>query len=159
MVTTITEQEHLSTDNLDLMLAVLPHPIRDALARAGNTDSLIEVVLDLGRPPEAPYTLTAVVLGRCSAYSRGPPARREPRWTVHSRQSSGNRAHASSDLRDEKSTRGDRWPHLPGGPRDLRNRRHNSRLCRVRQKHFANGQARGRENDSAARGRGFLLMI
>src|ERR1041384_1853952 len=62
MVTTITEQEHLSTDNLDLMLAVLPHPIRDALARAGNTDSLIEVVLDLGRQPEARYPSTALYL-------------------------------------------------------------------------------------------------
>jgi stage III sporulation protein SpoIIIAA len=78
MVTTISEKERASTDNLDLMLAVLPQPIREALARAGNPiggpsgssigspigsmDSLIEVVLDLGRQPEARYTSQAVYL-------------------------------------------------------------------------------------------------
>jgi stage III sporulation protein SpoIIIAA len=48
--------EHSSTDNLDLMLAVLPTRIRDALSRAGQIETLIEVVLDLGRQPEARYT-------------------------------------------------------------------------------------------------------
>lgn len=62
MVTTTSEKEHASTDNLDLMLAVLPEPIRDALARAGNMESLIEVVLDLGRQPEARYTARALYL-------------------------------------------------------------------------------------------------
>ena len=62
MATTISETEHASTDNLDLMLAVLPEPIRAALARAANMDSLIEVVLDLGRRPEARYTERALYL-------------------------------------------------------------------------------------------------
>ena len=62
MVTTISERERVSTDNLDLMLGVLPQPIREALARAGNTDSLIEVVLDLGRQPEARYISGALYL-------------------------------------------------------------------------------------------------
>lgn len=74
MVTTISEKERVSTDNLDLMLAVLPQPIREALARAGNPagnpvgnpvvsmDSLIEVVLDLGRQPEARYISLALYL-------------------------------------------------------------------------------------------------
>ncbi len=62
MVTTTSYKEHLSTDNLDLMLAVLPEPIREALARAGNMESLIEVVLDLGRQPEARYTAKALYL-------------------------------------------------------------------------------------------------
>jgi stage III sporulation protein SpoIIIAA len=82
MATTISEKERVSTDNLDLMLAVLPQPIRDALARAGNSsgnsrgnstgsplgnllgsmDSLIEVVLDLGRQPEARYISGALYL-------------------------------------------------------------------------------------------------
>src|SRR6185503_681999 len=56
MATTISDTEHVSTDNLDLMLAVLPKPIRDALERAGHMESLIEVVLDLGRRSEARYT-------------------------------------------------------------------------------------------------------
>jgi stage III sporulation protein SpoIIIAA len=62
MVTTVGQTEHISTDNLDLMLAVLPMPIRDALARAGNMEALIEVVLDLGRQPEARYTAHALYL-------------------------------------------------------------------------------------------------
>jgi len=62
MVTTLTEPEHVSTDNLDLMLAVLPQPIREALGRAGHMEALIEVVLDLGRQPEARYTANALYL-------------------------------------------------------------------------------------------------
>ena len=62
MATTIGEKDHASTDNLDLMLAVLPEPVREALARAGNTEALVEVVLDLGRRPEARYTRHALYL-------------------------------------------------------------------------------------------------
>jgi stage III sporulation protein SpoIIIAA len=62
MATTISDREHASTDNLDLMLEVLPTPIREALARAGNMEALIEVVLDLGRRPEARYTSLALYL-------------------------------------------------------------------------------------------------
>jgi stage III sporulation protein SpoIIIAA len=62
MATTLGETEHLSTDNLDLMLAVLPEPFREALGRAGIMESLIEVVLDLGRQPEARYTANALYL-------------------------------------------------------------------------------------------------
>ncbi|MEK6410089.1 MAG: R3H domain-containing nucleic acid-binding protein [Acidobacteriota bacterium] len=62
MVTTISEKENVSTDNLDLMLAVLPGRIREGLARAANMESLIEVVLDLGRQPEARYTAHAQYL-------------------------------------------------------------------------------------------------
>jgi len=51
MVTTLNEKEYVSTDNLDLLLTVLPPHIRDALARAGAIESLIEVVLHLGRQP------------------------------------------------------------------------------------------------------------
>jgi len=62
MVTTLKHNEQLSTDNLDLLLVVLPPPIREALARGGNIESLIEVVLDLGRQPEARYPGEAVYL-------------------------------------------------------------------------------------------------
>lgn len=62
MASTLNRNEHVSTDNLDLLLVVLPPPIRDALARAGRIESLIEVVLDLGRQPEARYPGEAVYL-------------------------------------------------------------------------------------------------
>jgi stage III sporulation protein SpoIIIAA len=55
-VATITNpQERVSTDNLDFLLMVLPPHIREALNRQGRIESLIEVVLDLGRQPEARY--------------------------------------------------------------------------------------------------------
>src|SRR5215510_1521846 len=62
MVTAITENEYVSTDNLDLLLAVPPRLMQDALARGGNMESLIEVVLDLGRQPEARYPGLALYL-------------------------------------------------------------------------------------------------
>src|SRR5262245_49771617 len=51
-----------ATDNLDLLLDVLPLHIRDALFHSDQLDSLIETVLDLGRQPEARYPGTAVYL-------------------------------------------------------------------------------------------------
>ncbi|HXG64440.1 MAG TPA: AAA family ATPase, partial [Blastocatellia bacterium] len=44
------------------MLDVLPPHIRETIITAGNTESLIEVVLDLGRQPEARYPGRAVYL-------------------------------------------------------------------------------------------------
>jgi stage III sporulation protein SpoIIIAA len=43
------------TDNLDLLLAILPTDIRKSLETFGQLEQLVEVVMDLGRPPEARY--------------------------------------------------------------------------------------------------------
>ena len=43
------------TDDLQALLAVLPSEINNAVVRAGNTDNLIEIVLDLGRFPMARF--------------------------------------------------------------------------------------------------------
>lgn len=45
----------MAADDIDLLLGVLPPHIRDALIEAGQLDSLVEIVLDLGRRPEARY--------------------------------------------------------------------------------------------------------
>jgi stage III sporulation protein SpoIIIAA len=50
----VARQTHI-TDNLDLLLVVLPPYLRDALERHPNLDQLLEVVLDLGRKPEARF--------------------------------------------------------------------------------------------------------
>ncbi|RIK55873.1 MAG: AAA family ATPase [Chloroflexi bacterium] len=50
------------TDDLDLLLAILPERIRTALAREDRTSDLIEVVMDLGRLPEARYTQGEIYL-------------------------------------------------------------------------------------------------
>lgn len=51
------------TDDLDRLLEVLPEAVREALAPTEARDQLLEVVLDLGRVPEARYPGRAVPLG------------------------------------------------------------------------------------------------
>jgi len=48
------------TDNLDLLLEVVPPHLREALEQRADLETLLEVVLDLGRLPEARF-LTGVV--------------------------------------------------------------------------------------------------
>lgn len=47
--------ERRITDNIDELKRVLPYHINEALDGLGNTDSLLEVVLDLGRVPTARF--------------------------------------------------------------------------------------------------------
>ena len=57
--------ELASTDNLDVLLAVLPPRISDAVADAGRRcgyDNLVEIVMDLGRIPEARFQTGEVPL-------------------------------------------------------------------------------------------------
>lgn len=50
------------TDDLDLLLAVLPERIRCALEQSERKENLIEVIMDLGRLPEARFTDGEMVL-------------------------------------------------------------------------------------------------
>jgi stage III sporulation protein SpoIIIAA len=50
------------TDDLDRLQQVLPKELNTALDKLGNTDNLIEIVLDLGRVPTARYSDGEVVL-------------------------------------------------------------------------------------------------
>lgn len=52
------------TDDLDLLLAVLPDRIRAALEESTRKNELIEIVLDLGRLPEARFTVGEMVLSK-----------------------------------------------------------------------------------------------
>ena len=57
--------ELASTDNLDVLLAVLPPRISEAVANAGRRegyDNLVEIVMDLGRTPEARFQSEEVPL-------------------------------------------------------------------------------------------------
>lgn len=51
------------TDDIELLLAVLPDPIRAVIERHPDLETLLEVVLDLGRRPEARFPQGAVWLG------------------------------------------------------------------------------------------------
>ena len=55
-------REREIVDNLDLLLDVLPLPVHDALTHRPHLQDLVEVVLDLGRPPEARYGEQTVYL-------------------------------------------------------------------------------------------------
>ncbi len=50
------------TDDLDAFLDILPPHIRQPLRKQEDNSELLEVVLDLGRPPEARYSQREVVL-------------------------------------------------------------------------------------------------
>lgn len=50
------------TDDLDALLKVLPTDIREVLQAANQEEKLIEVVMDLGRRPEARYTDHEMIL-------------------------------------------------------------------------------------------------
>ena len=43
-------------DDLDLLLEILPERIKQALTKADGASDLIEVVMDLGRLPEARFS-------------------------------------------------------------------------------------------------------
>ena len=50
------------TDDLDGLLDVLPPHISEPLGQSGDRDEFLEVVMDLGRPPEARYLNRDVIL-------------------------------------------------------------------------------------------------
>ena len=54
--------ESLITDDLDALLAILPPPISKSLKGHDQLDQLIEVILDLGRLPEARFFQCATYL-------------------------------------------------------------------------------------------------
>ncbi len=54
--------QHKITDDLDALLAVLPSDIAAAVRGEGESDELLEIVMDLGRPPTARYVEREVVL-------------------------------------------------------------------------------------------------
>ena len=51
------------TDDLDKLLEVLPQAVKEALSTQTSQEDLLEVVLDLGRLPEARYQRSAINLG------------------------------------------------------------------------------------------------
>ncbi|MBI1745806.1 MAG: single-stranded DNA-binding protein [Acidobacteria bacterium] len=51
----MAESQIQITDNLDLLLFILPPHIREALQRQNQFEALVEIVLDLGRQPEGRF--------------------------------------------------------------------------------------------------------
>ncbi len=59
----LTSQQQRITDNLSQLLEVLPPAIRAHLEQRGSLDDLLEIVMDLGRIPEARFPERVVELG------------------------------------------------------------------------------------------------
>lgn len=57
-------QQRRITDDLDALLQVLPPPVEQALRESNQGDSLLEVILDLGRLPEARFVDRELVLSQ-----------------------------------------------------------------------------------------------
>ncbi len=60
----LTAHQHRVTDNLDQLLEVLPPPIRAHLEQEDSLEDLLEIVMDLGRIPEARFPQRVVELGQ-----------------------------------------------------------------------------------------------
>jgi stage III sporulation protein SpoIIIAA len=56
--------QKIVADDLDALLGVLPPPVRQALVEQSENGELLEIVLDLGRPPEARYPHQEVALSQ-----------------------------------------------------------------------------------------------
>ncbi|KXK15060.1 MAG: single-stranded nucleic acid binding R3H domain-containing protein [Chloroflexi bacterium OLB14] len=54
--------QHKITDDLDVLLDVLPANLRHAVEKANNSDKLIEIVIDLGRLPTARFVENEITL-------------------------------------------------------------------------------------------------
>jgi stage III sporulation protein SpoIIIAA len=54
--------QHRITDDLDVLLDVLPANLRHAVEKVNNSDKLIEIVIDLGRLPSARYVEDEITL-------------------------------------------------------------------------------------------------
>src|SRR5205085_1732954 len=65
------------TDDLELLLRVMPPYIRDGLHRQADLKNLIEVVMDLGRPPEARFPNRAIKL------AESPISREDLDYPIH----------------------------------------------------------------------------
>src|SRR5580658_4307426 len=59
----LTAHQQRVTDNLTQLLEVLPDPIQARLQKQDDLDDLLEIILDLGRIPEARYAEHVVELG------------------------------------------------------------------------------------------------
>ena len=93
---------------LTQLLDIFPLPLRQALVRLPNLDSVIEVVLDLGRPPEARFDDDFVFLGETRSRTKtsptSPPGSRRSAATIAPASSRRCTASARSATAPERSS-------------------------------------------------------
>ena len=109
------------TDDLDRLLERLPDDVREALQSPERREQLLEVVLDLGRVPEARYPGRALALGEACLTKDDLQAMvaRLGRFGADNRAGIERTLHRHQ-RHSQPSGRGGR-PHLPCRSRRLRN--------------------------------------
>ena len=138
-------------EEIELLARALPPDLARALHERIDPGELLEIVLDLGREPEARVPGREVLLADHPVSDIGPRVRRQQRRPVRRRQPRRHRAHAASHLGDPQPLGPHRRPDLPRRPRGDRHRRDHPRHRRQRPEHPAAGPAGRRQDDDAAR--------
>ncbi len=131
-------------DGLDLLLGVMPPHIREAFEIHPQREALIEIILDLGRPPEARTP------GKMTVLAPAPVERADIEQSA-----SGSRTIARRHCCGSQTAtggHGDRSD-LSGRSRGARHRGYSARRDRTRALTPASGPARRRQNNDPARGR------
>ena len=138
-----TPEESTALDHdLDLLIGILPPFLRSTLTTHPQLDTLIEIVLDLGRLPEARFLDSAEYL------SQDPVTHADLEHCIKRVGTFGgdNRAGIGKDItphqrHSQPFWRRD-WAHLPGRARRIRHHWHDPRPGRDRAIHSAAGAAR-----------------
>ena len=147
------DRQRESIDDLDALLASLPPEIVAAVHALPDRVSLIEVVMDLGRRPEARFPDAEVTLLDREIVRSRHRLRGRAHRDVRRRQPGGHRADAPPDQRDPQPQRQDRRADLPDRPGGVRHDRDHQRLRRDREVDPDHGPPGDRQDDDAARGR------
>ena len=71
MTTPHASQHKSVTDDIDLLLDILPPDIREWLERHNEIENLLEIICDLGRAPEARYPGKSQVMPVSFGHTRG----------------------------------------------------------------------------------------
>jgi stage III sporulation protein SpoIIIAA len=64
MIKSVVTKREAITDDIELLLAVLPPDMRDWLERQNEVENLLEIICDLGREPEARYPGKSQIMGQ-----------------------------------------------------------------------------------------------
>ena len=108
-------QQQKITDDLDALLQVLPPSIEQALREANQGDSLLEIVMDLGRRPEARFVDHELVL-RASEITDEDLNCVIERIGLFTGDNRGDRAYASPHLLHPQSSESHHRPDLSRRP-------------------------------------------
>ena len=146
------ERPRESIDDLDALLTSLPPEIVAAVHALPDRTALIEVVMDLGRRPEARFPDSEVSLLDREIVEADIAFVVEHIGTLRRRQPGRHRADAPPDQRHPQPQRQDRRADLPDRPGGLRHDRDHQRLRREREVDPDHGPAGHRQDDDAARG-------